>query len=144
MASTPHVIFRLGPQPFAIALASVKDVARAPEVTAVPEAPAAIRGLIVNREQLTVVIDVRTRLGLKTTDKPGSVLVVEHAGERVALLVDRMEEVTSLPVSAAQAELRDPLWEGVVAGMVHRAADTLIVLSVPALVEGAAAAFPSA
>lgn len=132
----PHVIFRLGRQAFAIALAEVKDVARAPQLSAVPCAVPAVRGIAVLREQFTTVVDLRARFGLPTSSQIGTALVVEHEGERIALLVDRMEEVLNLAVTPPTSMPRDPLWQGVIAGIIHREKDMVVVLDVPAIVEG--------
>lgn len=139
VSTTPHVIFRLGRQAFAIALAAVKDVAREPQVMAVPQAAAAVRGMTVLREQFTTVLDLRARFGLPVPTGIGTALVVEHEGERVALLVDRMEEVLNLAVTPPTTSPRDPLWQGVIAGIIHREKDMVVVLDVAAVVEGAAA-----
>lgn len=133
-----HVLFRLGRQAFAIPLAAVKDVQRAPAITPVPHAPAMVRGVSVLREQLVATLDLRARFGLPMSNQPDkfTALVVDYAGERVALLVDRVEDVLSLPPAEPGTPSRDPLWQGVIAGIIQRDQDTIVVLDVAGILDG--------
>lgn len=134
----PHVIFRLGRQAFAIRLSDIKDVARAPEITAVPQADPMVRGLTVLRNTLTTALDLRARFGLPAgTQQPATALAVDHEGERIALLVDKVEDVLSLGPTEPLAPSRDPLWQGVITGVVTRNDETIVVLDVAGIMDGA-------
>ena len=139
LGTIPHVLFRLGKQAFAMPLAQVKDVARSPHITAVPNATPMVRGVTVLRDQLAPVLDMRVRFGLPASldASRATVLAVDHEGERVGLLIDRVEDVLMLPPSLPSAHSKDPLWQGVVAGVVQREADTVLVLDVAAILDGA-------
>lgn len=136
--AVPHVLFRLGRQAFAIPLALVKDVQRTPTITSVPHTPTMVRGIGVLKDELIAALDLRARFGLPASTQPEkfTALAVDHEGERVALLVDRVEDVLSLPPLQAHTPSRDPLWQGVVAGIVKRAEDSVVVLDVAGILDG--------
>lgn len=140
--AVPHVLFRLGRQAFALPLSAVKDVARGIALTPVPHAPEMVPGLSVLRGQLATALDLRARFGLPPHGHPEktTALAIDHAGERYALLVDKVEDVLSLPTSPPTASAQDPLWEGVIAGIIHRDEDTVVVLDVAGVIEGALSA----
>lgn len=78
-----------------VELAEVEEINRHTEVTPVPGAPACVRGLINLRGEVVTVLDLKTILGLGTTEiGPGTrnVIVRSH-GERIALLVDGVSDV---------------------------------------------------
>lgn len=136
------VILRLGSQPFAVPLASVCDVARAPTIIAVPGMEAALRGMAVLSGHVVPIIDLRAAIGLPLAEHIGTVLVVTHRGERVGVLVDRMEDVLHLPHAETPAgPLSDAAWRHSVAGLVHRPQDIVVVLDlarmIDSLIEGA-------
>jgi len=137
----PYVIFRLGRQGFALPLAEVKDVVKAPPITPVPQAEAMVRGLTVLHDQLAAAMDLRARFGLPASLQPvaSTALMVEHEGERVALLVDKLEDVVTLGEIKPLSPSRDPLWRGVIAGMVTRNDEALVVLDVAGILDGAVA-----
>ena len=135
----PHVMFRLSRQAFAVPLAEIKDVAKSPAVTPVPNAEPMVRGLCVLRDHLTTALDLRLRFGLPASTHPESytALAVDHEGDRVALLVDRVEDVAILPALQPIAPPRDPLWQGVVAGVTHHGDETIVVLDIAGILDGA-------
>lgn len=141
MANIPHVLFRLGNQAFAITLADIKDVAKAPHVTVVPNAEPMVRGLCVLREQLATALDLRLRFGLTPSPHPEhfTALAVDHEGERIALIVDKVEDVAILSDIEPIAPARDPLWNGVVTGAAKRGDETIVVLDVAGIIDGALA-----
>lgn len=136
--STPHVMFRLGKQAFALLLSDVKDVAKSPDITPVPNAEPMVRGLCVLRENLTTALDLRLRFDLPASDDPDhmTALAIDHEGERIALLVDRVEDVAILPPLSQVAPPKDPLWQGVVNGVTKFGDETIIVLDATGIIDG--------
>ena len=88
-----------------IDVTQVQEVIRSQELTAVPLAPAEVRGLINLRGQIVTALDLRRRLGMP--DRPdGEVpmnVVVRTADGSLSLLVDRIGDV--LEVDDADFEL---------------------------------------
>ena len=60
--------FRIDDHFFGVPIESVQEVIRSPEVTRVPRAHPAVRGLINLRGQLLIAVDLRHRMNLGTTD----------------------------------------------------------------------------
>ncbi|MGE0759182.1 MAG: chemotaxis protein CheW [Pirellulaceae bacterium] len=78
-----------------IEVQQVQEVIRYQEMTRVPLAPAAVRGLINLRGQIVTAVDLRARLGLPPRPpeyKPMNV-VVRDEDNAVSLLVDRIGDV---------------------------------------------------
>lgn len=81
---------------FGIAVGDVQEVMRAQEMTHVPRAHPAVRGLLNLRGEIVTAIDLRHRLGLRTPDEaatPQMNVVVRSRGEVTSLLVDDIDEV---------------------------------------------------
>jgi purine-binding chemotaxis protein CheW len=98
----PHVLFYLGSQCFALPLSAVKDVKRAPAITRLPHIPSMLAGITVMRGELAAAIDLAACLKIPLSSSEKTVaLSIAHDGEHVAFLVDRLEDVLSLPVRAA-------------------------------------------
>ena len=61
----------------------VHEIVRVPEITAVPDAPGCVEGVINLRGKIVSVVDLRKRFGEKEIKprKQNRILVVEHAGQ---------------------------------------------------------------
>jgi len=82
------VAFTLNRQPYALRLASVRQVLRMVEVTPLPKAPGIVLGVVSLHGTLVPVFSIRTRLGL--TEREASLtdqLIVANTGCRVVALV---------------------------------------------------------
>lgn len=78
-----------------VELAEVEEINRHTEVTPVPGAPACVRGLINLRGEVVTVLDLKTILGLGSTQiGPGTRnVIVRSQNERIGLLVDAVSDV---------------------------------------------------
>jgi purine-binding chemotaxis protein CheW len=102
MAKDLHLVgFRVGRETFGVQIDLVHEIVRVPEITAVPDAPDYIEGVINLRGKIVSVIDLRKRFGEKqiTSDRKNRVMVVEVDKKRVGLIVDSASEVLKLPPS---------------------------------------------
>lgn len=93
---------------FGVDVTRVQEVIRFQEMTAVPLAPAVVRGLINLRGQIVMAVDLRARLGLPPNtegDLPMNV-VVRSADGCVSLLVDSIGDV--IEVSGDAFEVPPP------------------------------------
>ena len=81
--------FRIGRETFGLPIAMVREIVRVPEITAVPNAPDYIEGVINLRGRIVPVVDLRKRFGEKFPEpnKKNRVVVVEIA--RRAIRLDR-------------------------------------------------------
>lgn len=93
-----------GAQSYGLEVERVLEVVRDTVVERVPRAPSGVRGLVNLRGQLVVALDVRTLVSENTDEEPvaGTVVavVVSHAGESLALVVDGVRDVRDVDDTA--------------------------------------------
>ena len=107
MAKDLHLVgFKIGKETFGVPIALVREIVRVPEITAVPDAPDYIEGVINLRGKIVSVVDLRKRFGEKeiTRHKKNRILVAEVEGRMVGLVVDAASEVLKMPA----ADIEDP------------------------------------
>jgi purine-binding chemotaxis protein CheW len=95
-----HLVgFRIGRETFGVPIEMVHEIVRVPDITAVPDAPDFIEGVINLRGKIISIVDLRKRFGEKqiTPNKKNRILVAEVAGRMVGLIVDAASEVLKLP-----------------------------------------------
>ena len=97
-----HVVgFQVGRETYGVPITSLHEIVRVPEITAVPDAPAYVEGVINLRGKIVSVIDLRKRLGEKKVNstRRNRILVIEHNGRLAGLIVDSASEVLKIPAS---------------------------------------------
>ncbi len=97
-----HLVgFRIGTETFGVPIALVHEIVRVPEITAVPDSPECVEGVINLRGKIIPVIDLRKRFGEETVapHKRNRILVAEVDGKMVGLMVDAASEVLKIPPS---------------------------------------------
>src|SRR5690349_10046461 len=102
MSRELHIVgFRVGRETYGVPITSLHEIVRVPEITAVPDAPDYMEGVINLRGKIVSVIDLRKRLGEKivNTGRRNRILVVEHKGRLSGLIVDSASEVLKIPAS---------------------------------------------
>jgi len=95
-----HIVgFRVGRETYGVPIVSLHEIVRVPEITAVPDAPDYVEGVINLRGKIVSVIDLRKRLGEKeiASSRRNRILVVEHNGRLSGLIVDSASEVLKVP-----------------------------------------------
>src|ERR1700693_3415631 len=90
--------FKVGRETYGVPLTPLHEVVRVPEITAVPDAPDYLEGVINLRGKIVSVMDLRKRFGDKqaTLKKQNRILVVEHSGKLAGLIVDSATEVLKI------------------------------------------------
>ena len=94
--------FRIGSETFGVRIGSVREIVRVPEITAVPNAPETIEGVINLRGKIIPVMDLRKRFGNREgiqSDKKNRILVVELDKRLLGLIVNSASEVIKIPPS---------------------------------------------
>jgi len=96
--------FRIGKETFGVPIDLVHEIVRVPEITAVPDAPEYVEGVINLRGKIVSVIDLRKRFGEKRIERTrkNRILVAEIERKMVGLIVDAASEV--LRVSPSEIE----------------------------------------
>lgn len=97
-----HIVgFQVGRETYGVPITSLHEIVRVPEITAVPDAPDYMEGVINLRGKIVSVIDLRKRFGetrIKTSRR-NRILVVEQNGRLSGLIVDAASEVIKIPAS---------------------------------------------
>ena len=104
-----YLTFVLGQESYGLAVLKIREIIRLPDITAVPQMPAHIRGVINLRGKIIPVVDLRARFGLPLTDPTDRTCVIvmqvtTAAGNSVpmGLVVDDVEEVVNLTADDIQ------------------------------------------
>jgi purine-binding chemotaxis protein CheW len=93
--------FRVGRETYGVPIVLLHEIVRVPEITSVPDAPDYLEGIINLRGKIVSVIDLRKRFGQQSAEpqRRNRILVVEHLGRLVGLIVDSASEVLKIPES---------------------------------------------
>jgi purine-binding chemotaxis protein CheW len=99
------VVFELGEERYGLDIATVYEIIRHQPITAVPQAPAFVEGVINLRGRIIPVVDLRDRFGMATgaLTKASRIVVCDAAGTRVGLVVDGVSEVLMVPADAIES-----------------------------------------
>src|SRR5580765_910842 len=95
-----HIVgFQVGRETYGVPITSLHEIVRVPEITAVPDAPEYMEGVINLRGKIVSVIDLRKRFGERevTSNRRNRILVLEHHGRLCGLIVDSASEVLKIP-----------------------------------------------
>jgi purine-binding chemotaxis protein CheW len=106
MSRELHIVgFKVGRETYGVPITSLHEIVRVPEITAVPDAPDYLEGVINLRGKIVSVMDLRKRFGEKEAvlRKQNRILVVEHSGRLAGLIVDSASEVLKIPADAVEA-----------------------------------------
>lgn len=97
--------FRIGNETYGVRIGAVREIVRVPEITAVPNAPDVIEGVINLRGKIIPVMDLRKRFGSSAVqpDKKNRILVVELDNKFVGLIVSSASEVLKIPPSEIES-----------------------------------------
>ena len=91
--------FRIGDETYGVRISAVREIVRVPAITAVPNAPDYIEGVINLRGKIIPVMDLRKRFGIKDVEpnKKNRILVVELENKVLGLIVNSASEVLKIP-----------------------------------------------
>ncbi|HTV03600.1 MAG TPA: chemotaxis protein CheW [Luteitalea sp.] len=105
-----YLTFALSREEYGLPVLKVREIIKMMDITAVPQVPAAIRGVMNLRGKVIPVIDLRIRFGLpaqEDTDR-SSIIVVDllAGGDRVLMgvVVDAVRDVLNI----TEQEIQDP------------------------------------
>jgi len=98
------VCFRLAQEEYAISIMKVQEIIRVGQITALPNAPVHVSGIINLRGNVLPVIDMRVLFNMATSERSeqNRIVVVDIAGKTTGLIVDSVSEV--LRVAKSQIE----------------------------------------
>ena len=140
-----YLTFALAQEEFGLEILKVREIIGYIDVTAVPQTPPYVKGVINLRGQVIPVIDLRARFGMETAEITGEtcIIVVEiaQAGRTFStgITVDRVQEVLDI----AGADIEDaPQFGGAVdthfiLGMAKISESVKILLDIDKILAGA-------
>jgi purine-binding chemotaxis protein CheW len=101
-ASQPYILFGVAGTTYGLKSEDVLHIEMIEHVTPVPNAPAFVEGVVFSRGQVVPVINLRARFGFDRASMNGRtrLLIVQHEGRRVGLLVDESREFVRISDSA--------------------------------------------
>jgi purine-binding chemotaxis protein CheW len=97
-----YLTFRLGAEEFGVRVDKVREIMGVQEITAVPQTPDYLKGVINLRGKVIPVVDLRLKFGLEAVEytQRTCIIVVQVRGEvsvmQVGLVVDTVSEVLNL------------------------------------------------
>jgi purine-binding chemotaxis protein CheW len=96
------ILFELAGTTYAVPSGNVQQLEMIEHITPVPNAPAAVDGVIFSRGQVIPAINLRTRFGFPKIeyDLRTRLIVVEADERRVGLIVDTAREFKKIPAAA--------------------------------------------
>jgi len=140
MSGELHIVgFRIGRESYGVPITSLHEIVRVPEITAVPDAPDYMEGVINLRGKIVSVLDLRKRLGETQVvpNKRNRILVLEHKGRLSGLIVDSASEVLKIPGSDVEPPPTDFLEGGLncVTGLGKYQGRLIVLLDMAKLLE---------
>jgi purine-binding chemotaxis protein CheW len=98
------VVFRLGEDYFAMHITNVNEIIRQQKITSVPKAPEFVEGVTNLRGRVIPVIDLRKRFGItpRVDANMDRIIVVEHEGRLMGMMVDSVDEVLTVPFDSIE------------------------------------------
>jgi purine-binding chemotaxis protein CheW len=103
-APREFIAFRIGVQEFCIDIMSVREIRGWTPATALPHAPAYVRGVINLRGSVLPIVDLAERLGFPATDASARqvIIVVQVGAQIIGLLVDAVSDILTLTTETIQ------------------------------------------
>jgi purine-binding chemotaxis protein CheW len=103
-----YLTFALAQEEYGLEILKVREIIGYIDVTAVPQTPYYVKGVINLRGQVIPVIDLRAKFGMDAADVTGQtcIIVVETALEgrtfSTGIIVDRVQEVLDIPCASIE------------------------------------------
>ncbi len=97
--------FRIGKELFGVNILMVQEIIRAAPITAVPNSPDFVEGVINLRGNIIPVIELRKRIGFTTPDvgmEDSWILILDIEGRITGFIVDSVTEVLKIQESAIE------------------------------------------
>lgn len=133
--SVDLLVFRVGGELFASALAAVEEALELPQLSAIPEMPVSMLGVVTVRGRMLPTYSPARPLGVSLRRDDAAALVVRAGDRRIALAVDDVDDVMTLDLTLLRSAPETGEERGALVLGVTRRDDALIaVLDADALV----------
>lgn len=91
------VEFSLGTERYCVGIDAVDEIVSAGELTAMPDTPPAVAGVMDLRGEMTTIVELESLFDVATTSSNKQVVIVERAQQRLGWLVDAVDSVRDSP-----------------------------------------------
>ena len=126
-----YLTFILGPEEYGIDILKVQEIRGYSTITAIPNTPSYIKGVMNLRGAVVPVVDLRTRFGMPTTEyNKFTVIIVVVVGTRIlGLVVDAVSDVLNIARDAIEPppDLGSSIDQAFITGL-GKAGEKLILL----------------
>src|SRR5262249_55179148 len=104
-----YLTFQLGNEEFGIRVLKVREIMGLQEITAVPQTPAHIKGVINLRGKVVPVIDLRLKFGLSAAEytQRTCIIVTQVQGEAGTVMIGAVVDGVSEVLNLTAAEIED-------------------------------------
>jgi purine-binding chemotaxis protein CheW len=104
VAARTYILLSVAGTTYALHSHEVRHMEMVDQVTAVPNAPAFVEGVVFSRGQVVPVVNLRVRFGFDriARDLRTRLLVVEVGGRTIGLLADQAREFVPIPEASIQ------------------------------------------
>jgi purine-binding chemotaxis protein CheW len=101
-----YLTFVLGEEEYGLEILKVREILGAMPITAVPQTPQFVKGVINLRGKVIPVVDLRLKFGMEEIDQTEEtcVIVVEVADMQMGIIVDTVREVMDI----REGDIEDP------------------------------------
>jgi purine-binding chemotaxis protein CheW len=107
--SGKYLTFQLGREEFAIHVLKVREIMGIQDITAVPQTPVYLKGVINLRGKVVPVVDLRLKFGLAQADytQRTCIIVVQVQGNGGSLMMGTIVDAVSEVITLAAGEIED-------------------------------------
>ena len=127
------LVFRVGPECFAIDLAAVEEAIELPSVHHLPEMPEHLLGVFELRGRLVPVYSPERVLRVALTREAAAVLVLRANEKRLGLAVDDIDDVLTIDAASVRRAPVPDNEDNVLLGVIRRGSDLLSLVDAESL-----------
>jgi purine-binding chemotaxis protein CheW len=139
--SNQFLTFVLGAEEYGIDILKVQEIRGYSAITAIPNTPAYVKGVMNLRGAVVPVVDLRTKFGMAETEyNKFTVIIVVMVGSRIAgLVVDAVSDVLNVDSSAIEPppELESGIDASFITGLAKAAEKLILLLDIDRLLGSA-------
>lgn len=135
-----YLFFKIDRESYGIGIRHIIEIVELQRISAVPDMPVYVKGVINLRGKVIPVVDLRLRFGMteRTYDDRTCIVVSEIGGVTLGFIVDTVEEVLEIPESQVEPAPRFKTVSGqdrYIAGMGKAGEQVKILLDVEKLIK---------
>ena len=93
-----YLTFQLAGEEFGIEILKVREIIKVVDITAVPQMPSFMKGVVNLRGKVTPIVDMRLKFGMPEAEHTAQTcIIVVNVGTEIGIVVDTVSEVLDIP-----------------------------------------------